>query len=234
MARSALLQATSFAHLIGLGRQPVAPPAPARAAENDDDDDQREGESDEDYEKRKKRREDAKAAATALAAANSAAEDDDKQREGESDEDFEKRKAKKAKKARDAGDDDTDEEDETDASASVFRHRERARCAAIFAAPAAAKRPDMAAYLAFGTNLPRTAAINTLKAVAAGERSEVRELVAGTVVRPPRDPAVDLRSRMALQPAYEVGSDPEHQALKGPDLFAAKMLAADKKRRGEK
>jgi hypothetical protein len=236
MARSALAQATSFAHLMGLGRG--APAAGRVRAADDDERKQKDGESDADYKDRMDKLDDkeekaAKAAAAAQPGRVRAAEDDDerKQRDGESDADYKDRMDKlddkEARQARRAEDD--DEMDDGDAKASAARGRERARCAAIFAEPAAAKRPDIAAHLAFGTNLPRTAAINTLRAVAAGEPSP-----------PPEQPQSEqgLRSRMVREPVYDVGSEAERTRAGAETpaaraaVFAAKVMAADKKRLG--
>ncbi|GBQ23123.1 hypothetical protein AA12717_1399 [Gluconacetobacter sacchari DSM 12717] len=78
------------------------------------------------------------------------------------------------RRADDGDDDDAsadDETDEDDPQASAARSRERARCAAIFRSKAAARRPDLAAHLAFNTRLPRNQAVDLLRASAAGGRS---------------------------------------------------------------
>lgn len=226
MARSALAQATSFAHLIGIGRTP-------RAAEDDDERKQKEGESDADYKDRMDKLDGKQGSKPKTQDEDEEMEeidDERKRREGESDEDYQERMdeldeadaaaARRAsRKAKLADGDDADEADDADPKASAARRRERARCAAIFASPAAAKRPDIAAHLAFGTSLTRTAAINTLTAVAAGERQGA-------------DPKAGLRSRMAREPQYEVGTEEERKPKSGPDAFAAKMVVADRKRRG--
>ncbi|MBP2297960.1 hypothetical protein [Azospirillum picis] len=74
-----------------------------------------------------------------------AASGDDKPKEGEEDE----------------------TEDEDDKQAASVRRKERERCAAIFAAPAAAGRVELAATLAFGTDLPAQQAIAVLEAAPA-------------------------------------------------------------------
>lgn len=99
------------------------------------------------------------------------AENDDPESEDQDDE-KEGHKAKKAKSKKteddddkdpDAEDDDEDAEDNKDVKKG--RRAERKRCARIFGSKAAAARPDMAAHLAFNTNLSSSEAISTLKAM---------------------------------------------------------------------
>lgn len=101
------------------------------------------------------------------------AENDDSEPEDQDDE-KEGRKAKKAKSKKaedddedpDAEDDDEDaEDDEDNKDVKKGRRAERKRCARIFGCKAAATRPDMAAHLAFNTNLSSSEAISTLKAM---------------------------------------------------------------------
>ncbi|MEX0424438.1 hypothetical protein KDV38_11965 [Providencia rettgeri] len=102
------------------------------------------------------------------------AENDDPESEDQDDE-KEGRKAKKAKSKKaeddddedpDAEDDDEDaEDDEDNKDVKKGRRAERKRCARIFGSKAAAARPDMAAHLAFNTNLSSSKAISTLKAM---------------------------------------------------------------------
>lgn len=101
------------------------------------------------------------------------AENDDPESEDQDDE-KEGRKAKKAKSKKaedddedpDAEDDDEDaEDDEDNKDVKKGRRAERKRCARIFGSKAAAARPDMAAHLAFNTNLSSSEAISTLKAM---------------------------------------------------------------------
>ncbi|MEX6285492.1 hypothetical protein AB6F89_03060 [Providencia hangzhouensis] len=102
------------------------------------------------------------------------AENDDPESEDQNDE-KEGRKAKKAKSKKaeddddedpDAEDDDEDaEDDEDNKDVKKGRRAERKRCARIFGSKAAAARPDMAAHLAFNTNLSSSEAISTLKAM---------------------------------------------------------------------
>jgi hypothetical protein len=39
---------------------------------------------------------------------------------------------------------------------------------------------------------------------------------------------------MAQEPRYTVGTEPEKPTVTGPEAFAAAVMAADRKRRGEK
>ena len=149
-----------------------------------------------------------------LAAQTAEEDDDDKKREGESDEDYAKRMdAKKAKKA-----EDDDEEKEPQASAA--RQRERERCAAIFASPAAGLNAAAAAHLAFETTMPRAQAIAVLASLAA-------TTPAATPPATPHRPTLD--ERMAAQPKVIVGAG---DVTAAPDL-AAQIVAAGKKARGE-
>ncbi|WP_275076879.1 hypothetical protein [Providencia rettgeri] len=96
------------------------------------------------------------------------AENDDPESEDQDDE-KEGHKAKKAKSKKTEDDDDEDPEaeddDEDNKDVKKGRRAERKRCARIFGSKAAAARPDMAAHLAFNTNLSSSEAISTLKAM---------------------------------------------------------------------
>jgi hypothetical protein len=227
MARSALLSSTSFAHLLGISRAETA-----TAGEDDGEIKRKPGESDEDFEKRKKEAKSLIIPPKPRASSDGPDGpdgDDTEKRDDETDDEYKARKAKKSKAIKAGGDDDSDESDEASAEFAPIRRRERARCAAIFASPAAAKRPDVAAHLAFGTNLTRTAAIDTLAAVAMGERPAVVKVIQPAAANDEEN----LRSRMAAQPVYEIGTEQERQPVTGPKAFAAAVLVADKKRRGE-
>jgi hypothetical protein len=218
MARSALAQATNFAHLLRFGRGESAQPAPvtalesplaAMAAEDDDDDDK------DDKDDKKARR----------AKSKEGDEDDDK-------DDKDDKKSKRARSKSKSAEDDDDEEqaraEHDDAiSTRAIRLQERARCAAIFATAAAARRPDMAAYFAFGTELSREAAIDALQAIVNGEP------VKPVAEAPPPARRASLTERMAQEPRYEVAPEVEKPAQTGPEAFAAAVIAADKKRRGQ-
>lgn len=109
------------------------------------------------------------------AAAPKAADETDDDVEVEDDDD--KKKGKKGAKSKKAkaedkeddekceGDDDSDEEEmRGNDEVAEARSRERGRCAAIFAHPAAAKNPALAASLAFETKNTRSEAIAILSA----------------------------------------------------------------------
>ena len=110
-----------------------------------------------------------------------AAADDDA--DGEAD-DEPKSKRGKAKAAADDDEDDDEDDDKKEMSGTgpraAARRRERARCAAIFAHPAAGGNPALAASLAFETSLSRSAAIAVMS-------SQPKTM--GTTVRTPRGAA---------------------------------------------
>jgi len=146
------------------------------------------------------------------------------QGEDESDEDFAKRceeyeKEKKAKSAK--NDDDADAEGDDDSEeAKAARKAERARCAAIFGAKAAASRPDMAAHLAFETGMSAAAAIRMLGAIAAGQPK-----------------GASLASRMSSVKPPVVGSELPRDAQPQGSAAAATakaIVAAAARARGEK
>jgi hypothetical protein len=154
--------ALSFAHLSGLGRKSAA------KAEDDDEKKDRDHE-DGDAKKAKKadsdkpddedndKKDDAKAEdddADSKAAADDVDEDED---DGD-----EKKKSKKAK-----ADDDNDEEMRGKSATAQARLREQARCASIFASPAAARNPVLAANLAFKSRMSRGEALAILEATPA-------------------------------------------------------------------
>lgn len=131
-------------------------------------------------------------------------------------------KAKKAKKAKGkkASDDEEcaeegDDDEDVAKAAKAGRRFERARCAAIFAADAAAVRPDMAAHLAFETGMSAAAAVALLETAAAGGR--MRPAEARRIERP----RVDLGAGAPSQPS-------------GAGGMAARIVEAGKRRRGEK
>ena len=160
MAKTGLMATTStFAHLLGLGPANAGKP---RAEETDDERVKRE----------EQEREDAKKAGKS--SGKTKAEDDEKpddQGEDESDEDYKERKKREQEEA----EDEEDDEDEKDAKKKAARMRERARCMAIFASPAAGVRPDLAAHFAFATNLNRRDAVATLEVAAQGGAAPQRK-----------------------------------------------------------
>lgn len=143
----------TFAHL--LGRK-------AKATEEDDektrkakgrrveDDDEEENAENDDPESEDQ--DDEKEGRKAKKAKSKKAEDDDEDPDAEDDENAE-------------GDDEDAEDDEDNKDVKKGRRAERKRCARIFGSKAAAARPDMAAHLAFNTNLSSSEAISTLKAM---------------------------------------------------------------------
>ena len=196
---SKALSALPFAHLLGMSA--------ARA--EDDEVKQGADESDEDFAKRMEEKDEQEKENDAKKAEEDKKEagDDEDGDEDEDDADDEK-KGKKAKKAKEG-----DDEKEKAARAS-----ERARCAAIFKCGAAGARPDVAAHLAFETDMSSANAIAMLGAVAAGA---------------PARPG-NLASRMAAVQAPNVGASagaaPAANSAQG---VAARIIAAGKKRRGE-
>lgn len=172
---------------------------PAAAAVDDDTGDgddtkQRDGESDDEYAKRME-------------------EGDRKQRDDESDEDYAKRMEEV-----DAADGDDQETDKEQAA----RVNERARCAAIFGAAAAGARPDVAAHLAFSTDMAAADAIKMLNSFAGGGPLAQRSLSS-------RMASVNIQNPGAVvAPAAAAPSGNSAVAV------AAQIIAAGKKRRGEK
>ncbi len=164
--------------------------------------------------------------------------DEDMKRDDETDEEYEARKAKKAEDDKKDPEDETDkdEEDEKDeleegeekerkeqekAKAAAFAEgaaAERARCAAIFGSKPAASRPDMAAHLAFNTDLDAKAAVAALDAAAVGH-----------------NPKGSLANRMTGVQVPAVGTDGgQRPDPNSPAAQAAAIVAAGKKARGEK
>ena len=184
------LSALPYAHLLGF------------SAAKAEDDEMKQGadESDEDYAKRmedeeKKEKEDEK-------------EKDAKAEDGDNDEEDDKKDDDKAKKSKKAEESDDDKE-------KAARKSERARCAAIFKCDAAGARPDVAAHLAFSTDMSSTDAVAMLSTVAGGK-------VRG------------LAFRMAAVQTPNVGTETgAAPAANSPQGVAARIVAAGKKRRGE-
>lgn len=151
----------SFAHLAGLAPRAAKgkddPPADKREGDNPDEEAiaRKDGESDEDYEARKaadkKKREAVKKKEEEEAAKKSDEDDEDS----------------------DPDADDDEEEMRGKSHAARARRRERARCAAIFLSPIAAKNPALAANLAFATALPRKEALTVLENTPAPAASSI-------------------------------------------------------------
>lgn len=150
--------ANSFAHLAGLGRGKAAKAEDDEKKERDHedvDDGAKKGKKAEDDEPEKK--DDDKKDSDAKAEdddPDAKASGDDQPSSGDEDDDGDK-KGKKAKKASD--------EDEDDEKMRAGAVKERARCAAIFGSPAAARNVQMAAKLAFSTDLTAAQAIEVLQ-----------------------------------------------------------------------
>jgi hypothetical protein len=193
MKLAKITAALGFAHLLGL-------PAAAAASVDDDKDDKKDkkdakaGEGGDPDEEDKDDKKDAKAAG------------------GDQDEDD-----KDDTKAEDDEDDATAEDGESDKEKAA-RQSERARCAAIFASPAAGGRPDMAAHLAFNTGMGAKAAVEMLGVIAAGGASQPRGLAT-------RMSGVTIPNVGASAPAGKQGT--------GATSAASMIIEAGKKRRGE-
>ncbi len=201
MAKSGLMATTStFAHLLGLG------PASAGKTKAETDDER--------IKREEQEREDAKKAGKS--GAKPKAEDDDKpddQGEDESDEDYKERKRKEQEEDDEKAADEEDDEDEKDAKKKAARMRERARCSAIFASPAAGVRPDLAAHFAFATNLSRRDAVATLEVAAQGGAAPRK----GT-----------LADRMDRQPAPKIGAEGGSGDLKPHQRILASFALTQK------
>ena len=198
MAKSGLMASTStFAHLLGLGGANAGKPK----AETDDERIKRE----------EQEREDAKKAGKEGGKTKAEGGDDkpDDQGEDESDEDYKERKKREQEEA----EDEEDDEDEKDAKKKAVRMRERARCSAIFASPAAGVRPDLAAHFAFATNLSRRDAVATLEVAAQGGAAPRK----GT-----------LADRMDRQPAPKIGPEGGSAELKPHQRILASFAMTQK------
>lgn len=186
-----VLSVLPYAHLLGISI--------VKADDGDDDASAKQGadESDEDYAKR-------------MEDADKDEKEDDAKKAKAAEDQEEKDKDEAAKKAKKAEEGEGEKE-------KAARAAERARCAAIFACSAAGVRPDVAAHLAFSTDMSSSDAIAMLGTVSAGGA-------------PPRN----LASRMAAQPAPNVGPNgaaaPVASSAQG---VAARIIAAGKARRGE-
>ena len=205
MAKTGLMASTSsFAHLLGLG----SANAGKSKAETEDERVKRE----------EQEREDAKKAGKDGGKAKAEGDDNkpDDQGEDESDEDYKERKRKEQEEDDEKAADEEDEKDEKDAKSKASRMRERARCAAIFASPAAGLRPDLAAHFAFNTNLSRKDAVSTLAVSAQGGAA-------------PTASRAGLGDRMSRQANPDLGRDPgEKAALKPHQRILASFAMTQK------
>ncbi|WP_281700949.1 hypothetical protein [Acetobacter malorum] len=153
-------------------------------------------------------------------------DEDEDEEEGEDKNAKSKRaRSKKAKADGDgSGDDDgdtEDEEDEKDDQAKAARSRERARCAAIFASPAAARNLPAAAHLAFNTPMPRSQAVGLLGTLVPTETAQTATA---------KTEAKGLRDRMQASPFG--GVKQENSRAQAPARPGAGLLAAQNIRKG--
>jgi hypothetical protein len=194
MKLAKITAALGFAHLLGL-------PAASASVPEDDEKKQRADESDDDYAKRME------------------ADDKDDDEEGDDKKGAKKAEGDDEKDEAKAEDDKEEQPDDEDDKEKAARKSERARCAAIFASAAAGARPDMAAHLAFNTDMSVSAAVEMLSAISAGSTAQPR----------------GLASRMAAVNTPNVGaSAPAGKGAAGGATGAAAMIIeAGKKRRGE-
>jgi len=223
--RAPLAEAVSFAHLL-----PLTVGASARAEDDDEKDKGPDAENDEDGEDGDDKKPAGRKAKKARAddqgnddgEDDGTEDDDDPDAKDDDGEDDDKKPAgKKAKKARaDDGDDDSDDDKEDGPSARAGAMRERRRCAAIFGSRHAAGRPDLAAHLAFNTNMSVAEAIGTMKTLVDGEKAGAR----------------GARSSLADRMQAESVPNPGHGASAAPTGakgLAAAMIAASKKAYGK-
>lgn len=173
----------TFAHLIGRKAKATEEDdektrkAKGRRAEDDDEEENAENDDSESEDQ-----EDEKKGRKAKKAKSKKAEDDDEDPDAEDDENAE-------------GDDEDAEDDEDNKDVKKGRRAERKRCARIFGSKAAAARPDMAAHLAFNTNLSSSEAISTLKAMGG--------------VSAPQNNRRSLDARMREEEQVRLGQDAE-------------------------
>jgi hypothetical protein len=146
-------------------------------------------------------------------------DDKDKPKSEDDDKDKPKSEDDKDKPKSEDGDDESDEEDKANAKLRQARARERGRILSIMTSDAGLANPEAAARLATKTELSRSEAISMLHAV--GPAASAAE---------PRKDA--LRDRMSNERQPEIGAGDGDQKPAGN--LAQMIVAADKKRRGEK
>jgi hypothetical protein len=186
----------------------------ARRRRAEEEDTRRDGESDEDWEDRKKKN------ATRRAEEEDErkrAEEEDARKRAEDDKPRDEREA--SRRAEEEGDSDSDDREIREKASAGPRRREKARCAAIFMEPAARQNPQLAATLAFMTDLPRDQAIAVLRS-------------GGVAAAAPRGASLDERMRsIALHPPAQ----PRQEGPRGEgDLpMADRIVLAGMRRRDE-
>lgn len=195
---------STYAHLLGIKPKGAraegddddekAKKAKARRAEENDDDENADDNDDND------------------ADADDDADDAD---DADADDDDDDKPTGKKAKGKKAGDD----EDEADAKARG-RAIERKRCARIFGSKAAGVRPDMAASLAFTTNLSASAAIAQLEQAAA--------------FGAPQGGRMTLDERMRGEQKHRLGQDAQKPAATGPAGKVSRMTELYNKVNGAK
>lgn len=200
-----------FAHLLGIK------PKGAKAEEEDEkargraDDDREDAEDDDDKPAGRK----AKGKRAEDDDDEQAADDDEQASDDDEDaEDDDKPAGRKAKSKR--ADDDSDEAD----AKARGRAIERKRCARIFGSKAAGIRPDMAASLAFNTNLSASAAIAQLEQAAA--------------FGAPQGGRMSLDERMRSEQQHRVGKDAPKAEVTGQNALVTRMTSLYNQSKGSK
>jgi len=200
-----------FAHLLGIKPKGAKAEDDEEKARGRAEDDDREEEAEDDDEKPQGRK--AKGKRAEDDDDGERAEDDDE--EAEEDDDEPKSRKAKGKRADDDG-------DEADAKARG-RAIERKRCARIFGSKAAGIRPDMAASLAFGTDLSASAAIAQLEQAAAFGAPQGAQ-----------GARMSLDERMRSEQQHRVGKDAAKPAATGGNALVAQMTALYNQSQGSK
>lgn len=201
-----------FAHLLGIK------PKGAKAEEEDEkargraDDDREDAEDDDDKPAGRK----AKGKRADNDDDEQAADDDEKASDDDEDaeDDDDKPAGRKAKSKR--ADDDSDEAD----AKARGRAIERKRCARIFGSKAAGIRPDMAASLAFNTDLSASAAIAQLEQAAAFSA--------------PQGGRMSLDERMRSEQQHRVGKDAPKAEVTGQNALISQMTSLYNQSKGSK
>lgn len=198
----------TFAHLIGRKAKATEEDdektrkAKGRRAEDDDDEENAENDEPESED-----HDDEKEGRKAKKAKSKKAKDDDEDPDAEDDENAE-------------GDDEDAEDDEDNKDVKKGRRAERKRCARIFGSKAAAARPDMAAHLAFNTNLSSSEAISTLKSMGG--------------VSAPQSNRRSLDARMREEEQVRLGQDAQVAPEGSAEAVAQRMMSLYNRHKGGK